>query len=775
MRIALFVVVALLAGVNALAPWGDEAARRGDTLLQLGTGLGAVICGVVVALGMSGMARWWRLLLVMVLAGFLAGQILWWSSGGEEGSASAAPAMFITYLAFPVFALASIYVLVRSTGGVLRRRSSQLQRSLVTTFLDGLVAATAFLIFVSMGGFGTQSTASLPRSSSPAAQFAFSLAELVVVVVAVVITMIYHLDRPHRKNYLLLAAGIVTIASADRLVAYYENVGSASGQRWAAIGLVLGPLLFAYAMLERQEQPVAAAGRRSQGMDWAQLILPYMGFLGIAVLFAFHISIGQPFSGFVVSLLVLMVLLIAIRQVVAIRAQFLLTQRLYSTQRRLARQVHTDALTGLPNRLLLSRRLNAAMRDGRFVLVFVDLDDFKEVNDRFGHAAGDELLREVGERLKRCLRDVDTVARVGGDEFAILIDGSREEPEVVADQLRVALRVPFAVHGSSVRVRASMGLARPSADGPSQTADDLMRQADISMYAGKRIGKDTAVVYQPSSDVRGDFPTALRQAGGGVPTGFRLAYQPIVGLPGGMPMAVEALARWTAPNGIDISPETFVAAAEVAGLGADLDALVLDLACSEVQAAGLDGDVHVNVGAARMGIPSFEEHVREALAKHRLTPSRLVVEITETVPIVDLAAAAEQITRLNVLGVKVALDDFGVGFNSLMYLHTLPVQFVKLDRRFVTGTDSERDFALHRSVTRLCGELGMEVIVEGIECEAQAVAAYNAGCRLAQGHLFGRAVPIAELTAGPQAPRAPPLTGGLGDSGRFPSQRARGC
>lgn len=699
------------------------------------------------------MARWWRLLLVAVLAAFVAGHVLWWSGVSEVDGV--APAMFITYLAFPVFALASMCVLVRSAGGLLGRPYATLQHSVVTTFLDGLVAATAFLIFISMGGFGTQSAASLPRSGNPVAQFVFSLAELVVVVVAVVITLIYHVDRPYRRNYLLLAAGIVTIASADRLVAYYETVGSETGLRWAAIGLVLGPLMFGYAMLEQPERPAKAGRQQSPSMDWPQLILPYLGFLGITVLFAFHLSIGEPFTGLVTTMMLVMVLLIAIRQVVAIRAQYLLTQRLYTTQRRLARQVHTDALTGLPNRLLFGRRLNAAMRDGRFVLIFVDLDDFKEVNDRYGHAAGDDLLRAVGERLKRCLSSADTVARVGGDEFAILVDGSREEPEVVADRLRVALRVPFAVQGSSVRVRASMGVARPSGDGLPQTPDDLMRQADISMYAGKRIGKDTAVIYQPSSDARGDFPMALRQAGDAVPTGFSLAYQPIVRLPDGVPVAVEALARWTAPNGVDIAPETFVAAAEAAGLGADLDALVLDLACGEVHAAGLHLDVHVNIGAARLGNPAFERRVRRALAKHQLAPSRLVVEITETVPIVDLAEAAEQIGRLNSLGVKVALDDFGAGFNSLMYLHSLPVQFLKLDRRFAAGTDPGRDLALYRSVARLCGDLGIEVIVEGIEYASQAESVYDAGCQLAQGHLFGRAVPIAELSANPQWHGAP--------------------
>ena len=170
------------------------------------------------------------------------------------------------------------------------------------------------------------------------------------------------------------------------------------------------------------------------------------------------------------------------------------------------------------------------MRDGQFVLIYVDIDDFKEVNDRFGHAGGDELLCAMGQRLKRCVRESDTLARIGGDEFAILIAGDIEAPEMVADRLRVALRDPFAVYGSSVQVRASMGLVRPRVDGHAPTSDDLLRQADISMYAGKRLGKDTAVVYRPSSGLAADFPTTLRQAEGVAPPGFSLVYQPVVQL-----------------------------------------------------------------------------------------------------------------------------------------------------------------------------------------------------------------------------------------------------
>jgi diguanylate cyclase (GGDEF)-like protein len=571
----------------------------------------------------------------------------------------------------------------------------------------------------------------------------YALLELVVVVTAMLTMIAYREDRAYRANYLLLAAGVVTIASSDRMVTYFRTVGMEGGHLWGSIGFVLGQLLIAYAVLDLPSYPLSKRAR--DAVDWVQLALPYVGFLGMAVLYSFHLYMGKRLSGLELSAAVTLVLLVAVRQMIAMRSQRQLTERLYDAQGRLAHQVHHDSLTGLPNRLLFGRRLDDAIGSGPFVLIFVDLDDFKEVNDRFGHAGGDELLCAVGERLQRCISDADTLARIGGDEFAILIDGELEAPEVVADRIRVALRDPFAIHGSSIRVRASMGLVRPELSEPPPTSDDLLRQADVSMYAGKRVGKNTAVIYRPSLGVSTDFPTALRRAKGGVPAGFSLVYQPVVRLPDTTPVAIEALARWTAPNGTDIQPDAFVAAAEAAGLGAALDAMVLDLACTELESAGGDLVLHVNIGAARLGSPEFERQVRGTLDRCGLMPSQLVLEITETVPVVDLADAAAQIARLNEMGITVALDDFGAGYSSLTYLHALPVQIIKLDRGLAVGPEPARIETLYRSVIRLCDSLGIDVIAEGIESTAQADTVFAAGCRLAQGHLFGRAVPISDL------------------------------
>ncbi|KMO83095.1 GGDEF-domain containing protein [Mycolicibacterium chubuense] len=739
MRVALVVTATLLLTVNSFAPWGEQTAQRIAVVAQCGAGIGAVAYGLFESRRVHGVARWWRLLAVGAVGAVLAGQLVWWLSGPDG-----APVWVPVYWLFPVFGLAAIVALAWAGGEPIVRQDGSRTHASALIVLDALVAATSCAILVIFGS-GAETTSSFPRSESPAMHTAYGFAELVLVVVAAVSGMVYRAERPYRATYLQLGSGLVLIAAADRITAYFDTVGQPRGVLWGGAGIALGALFVGLSLRDRDAAP--AASRRSRLIDWAQLILPYSGFLGITLLLAFHVLNDHALDLVVVTVIVSMVVFVAARQVVAMAEQRLLTGRLLDAQRRLAHQVLHDSLTGLPNRLLFAQRLEEAMHDGHFVLIFVDLDDFKDVNDRFGHAAGDDLLCAVGERLRRCVTDADTLARIGGDEFAILIDGERADPEVVADRLRVALRDPFLLHGSSLRVRASMGLVRADAGPSALTSDDLLRQADISMYAGKRLGKNTAVVYQPAAGVRADFPTALRSAAGGVPAGFSLSFQPVVRLPDETLVAVEALARWTAPNGIQIPPETFVAAAEAAGLGAMLDGMVLRLACQEVAATGLDVGIHVNIGATRLGNPGFEDDVRRTLSTYRIDADRLVLEITETLPIVDLADAAAQIGRLNDTGVRVALDDFGAGYNSLTYLHALPVDIVKLDRSLAAGSDAARDLALYRSVVGLCADLGLDVIAEGIETPEQAGTIVAAGCRLAQGHLFGRPAPIADIVA----------------------------
>ncbi|MBP2328335.1 diguanylate cyclase (GGDEF)-like protein [Kibdelosporangium banguiense] len=753
--VALVVVMAALVAVNGLALWGDRLALWVDDAMQLGTGLSAVVCGWLVARRVNGPQRWWRVLIAVGMFGWSCGQCIWsWYQLVENKGLPSPSLADVGYLSFPVFALPALFVLAKA-----RRQRGTRPTQWTTHFgmavvLDGLVVTGSLFILVWTAALGTVVQASAPDALAWAVAIAYPLSDLVVVVVAVLLVVFDRVERPYRANLLLLAAGIVALACSDSIFAYLVSIGAESMKPWSDAGFVLGPLLIAYALLavpRENEREDTEPG----GVDWLQLILPYLPVMAVTLVIASQLLFGEGPDWVEVSLSALVIFLVLARQLLSLLDNRLLLRRVYEGQRQLRYQAFHDPLTGLANRALFADRLDHAVADGSrrpLVLIFVDLDDFKEVNDRFGHAGGDALLHAVGQRLQDCVRSTGTVARLGGDEFAILLEGEPEAPQAVADRIRNALRRPFAVHGTLVNVRASMGVVVPDPSEPLISSDVLLGRADTSMYAGKRLGKDAVVVYRPTHDGPLDFPTVLRQAQGGIPIGFRLAYQPIVRLADEVPVAVEALARWTSPDGTRVPPESFVLAAEGAGLGAELDKLVLDLACLQITEAGLDLAVHVNIGASRLGTAALQESISSVVSRYRLAPGQLVVEITETVPVLDLDEGAKAIRRLQALGVRVALDDFGAGYSSLTYLHALPVDLVKLDRALTTGDRPERDAALCRSLVGLGNGLGLAVVAEGIETAEQTERITLAGCALAQGYRFGRPGPLPALR-----PRVSPL------------------
>ncbi|MEV4150692.1 bifunctional diguanylate cyclase/phosphodiesterase [Amycolatopsis sp. NPDC049691] len=745
-----FLTVALVV-VNGFAFWGDTLALWIDDAMQLSAGVGAVVCGVLAARRVRGHQRWWRVLVAVGMAGWSLGQCAWSWYQLVDGRGLPSPSLAdVGYLSFPVFALAALFVLARARVRPDRERWQPAQWTAhfgVAVVLDGLVVTGSLFILTWTAALGQLVRATAPDKLTWAVAIAYPLSDLVIVVVAVLLVVFDRVDRPYRANLLLAAVGIVALACSDSVFAYLVSIGAESMKPWSDGGFVLGPLFIAFALLAtpgtRQRDDAGPAA----GVDWWQLALPYVPVTAVALLITVQLVAGAGPDGVEVFVGVLVVFLVLARQLLSLLDNRLLLRRVYEGQQQLTHQAYHDPLTGLANRALFADRLDRAVEavDRPLVLIFVDLDDFKEVNDRFGHAGGDVLLHAVAQRLLSCVRAGDTVARLGGDEFAILLEGELDAPQAVADRIQGALRRPFAVHGTLVPVRASMGLVVPDPAEPLVSADVLLGRADTSMYAGKRLGKDTTVVYRPSQDGPPDFPAALRQAPGGIPEGFGLVFQPIVRLADETPVAVEALARWTTRDGTAVSPETFVRAAEGAGLGAELDALVLDLACREITAAGLDLTVHVNVCASRLGAAALEQSVASALARYRLPASRLVVEITETVPVPDLAAGAAAIRRLQRLGVRVALDDFGAGYSSLTVLHALPVDLIKLDRALTTGVQPDRDAALCRSLVGLCADLELDVVAEGIETAEQAALVTRAGCTTAQGYLYGRPAPLSAL------------------------------
>ncbi|WP_284746091.1 putative bifunctional diguanylate cyclase/phosphodiesterase [Amycolatopsis sp. RTGN1] len=749
--VLLVVVTVALVVVNGFAFWGDTFALWVDDAMQLSAGVAAVVCGVLVARRVRGHQRWWRVLVALGMAGWSLGQCAWSWYQLVDGRGLPSPSLAdVGYLSFPVFALAALFVLARARIRPDRERFQPAQWTAhfgVAVVLDGLIVTGSLFILTWTAALGQLVRATAPDKLTWSVAISYPLSDLVIVVVAVLLVVFDRVDRPYRANLLLAAVGIVALAASDSVFAYLVSIGAESMKPWSDGGFVLGPLFIAFALLvtpgQRRRDEASPAG----GVDWWQLALPYVPVTAVALLITGQLLAGAGPDGVEVFVGVLVVFLVLARQLLSLLDNRLLLRRVYDGQQQLTHQAYHDPLTGLANRALFADRLDRAVEipDRPLVLIFVDLDDFKEVNDRFGHAGGDVLLHAVAQRLLSCVRAGDTVARLGGDEFAILLEGELDAPQAVADRIQGVLRRPFAVHGTLVSVRASMGLVVPDPAEPLVTSDVLLGRADTSMYAGKRLGKDTTVVYRPSQDGPPDFPSALRRAKGGIPEGFGLVFQPIVRLADETPAAVEALARWTTPDGTAVSPETFVRAAEGAGLGAELDALVLDLACREITAAGLDLTVHVNVCASRLGAAALERSVASALDRYRLPASRLVVEITETVPVPDLAAGAAAIRRLQELGVRVALDDFGAGYSSLTVLHALPVDLIKLDRSLTTGVQPERDAALCRALVGLCADLELDVVAEGIETAEQASLVTRAGCTTAQGYLYGRPAPLSAL------------------------------
>jgi len=432
-------------------------------------------------------------------------------------------------------------------------------------------------------------------------------------------------------------------------------------------------------------------------------------------------------------------------------AGFVVTLRDVTSQRRLqdelAWMAFHDDLTGLANRVLFSRSLDqtvAASRSAGTVagVLFIDLDDFKIVNDTMGHATGDALLQAVSERLRATLRPGDVAARLGGDEFAALVEGADVAAiEDVAARVVEVLREPFTVDQGLVNGNASVGVATTAdaADGA-----DLMRQSDMALYVAKQSGKNQWRRYQTAvhntvlrrMQTRNDLDHALRG------DAFSLRYQPVVHLGTGRTVGFEALIRWHHPTRGTLGPDEFIGVAEESGLIVPIGEWVLDTALSE--AATWDrrhpGDapsVGVNISARQLRQPGFVDTVLGQLRRHALPPDRLVLEITESLLLRDNDKVWADLASLREAGVRIAIDDFGTGYSSLSYLREVPADILKIERSFIgAAPTSDQQRAMVDSIVHLATTLDLSVIAEGIEQKAERDVLAQVGCRYGQGHLF---------------------------------------
>ena len=410
-----------------------------------------------------------------------------------------------------------------------------------------------------------------------------------------------------------------------------------------------------------------------------------------------------------------------------------------------------DSLTGLPNRDLFADRLEltlARVRRGasRPAVLVADLDQFKLINDSLGHHAGDELLRAIAPRFAAAIRDTDTVARFGGDEFVVLCDsvGSEQHALELAQRLATALDEPVELAGGPVYVSASFGVAYA---GPDSDAAGLLRDADAALYRAKARGRGRCELFDAPMRLRAvarlELETGLRVALG--TDQLSLQYQPVVDLETRETLALEALMRWRHPVRGPVSPAEFIPVAEDAGLIVPLGRWALEEACLHAVALGPDGPpVSVNLSARQLAHPAIVDHVVEALEHSGLPPARLWLELTETALFEEADAPLPVLTELKALGASLVLDDFGTGYSSLAYLQIFPLDALKIDRAFIAGmTEDGRAAALVEAIVTMARSLGLTVVPEGIETEAQRDALLALGCRYGQGYLFGRPAPAA--------------------------------
>ncbi len=423
-----------------------------------------------------------------------------------------------------------------------------------------------------------------------------------------------------------------------------------------------------------------------------------------------------------------------------------------------------DLLTGLGNRGAFSAALESMLRAGRGgALLLGDLDGFKAANDRHGHAAGDALLAAVARRMLGSVRPGDTVCRLGGDEFAVVAPGADgAAAAAIAERLSRAAAGPVAHGGAVLRVGISIGVALAPQHG--EDAPALQRAADLALYRVKAGGRGAALLFRPALRAAADARAVLRDAlAEALPKGeLALHFQPQRDLETHGLVGAEALLRWRSPRlGRDVPPAEALAAAAEARLLSALDAWVLAAAADRLARweglAGAPPRLAVNISAASLRDAAFADRVAGALRARGVAPGRLEVEVPEDLAVRDLDAVAGTLGRLRRLGVRLALDDFGGGLSSLLHVVRLPVQLLKLDRSIVAGlggpTPAAR--AVLRATVALAGGMGVEVLAEGVETEAQASALRREGCALAQGHLLGRPGPEAALLA--RAPSAAAL------------------
>ncbi|MEU4689512.1 bifunctional diguanylate cyclase/phosphodiesterase [Actinoplanes sp. NPDC023714] len=634
----------------------------------------------------------------------------------------------ITGLLYLTAVAVGVHALVRLPGA---RRT---WRGTVALFLDiAIVAVASGLV---MTRLLAALPMPLPSGALATALQAIVLAASCAAVVAVVKVSMSATGSVHGPALWLLSP-VGVLAPASLVVAPLVR-------QWAHLNatvIILPPFavllaLAAYAQIRNAAAPARAsrdAGRRGISA------IPYVAVLSTAImLIAVIASSGRLPAGLAAGAVVL-ILLVLVRQHVALSDNALLLDRLDGQARR-------DDLTGLPNRRAFTGALQRSP-SGAVTVAVCDLDDFAALNDRLGDAAGDEVLRQAGERIARTMGPEAFVARLNGDEFGIMLPASADSSSLAEELLR-AFQAPLPADGHDLLVTVTVGVASGSRD----EVPDLLRRAELAQQAAKRVGTNRYQQHTAALDENAQhtahLAAALRR---GLDRGeFRLVYQPIVELPHGTISAVEALVRWHPDGGVPISPAEFIPVAEQTGMIIDLGAWILDTACADAAAwQERHGEaaprVSVNVSARQLLDPELPSLVAASVKRHGLNPARLTLEITETAVFAGGPALAT-VHELRALGAGIALDDFGTGHSSLTLLRTCPVTTLKVDKSFIDEIDgSPQQEAIAASLSGIAHTLGLRAVAEGVETQDQADRLHALGYRYAQGFHFARPTPAAAI------------------------------
>ncbi|BCJ41407.1 hypothetical protein GCM10010168_55940 [Actinoplanes ianthinogenes] len=554
--------------------------------------------------------------------------------------------------------------------------------------------------------------------------------------------------RLDRGSLHLFSAGVALAASTGGIAPLLADRPYLSTSLLAIPLSQTSGVLAARRQWRRRNAPVAGRSARSRRFS----VLPYVA---VAALYATVLAAELPDGGghAVMALAATaLTVLVVVRQISTLRdnARLLDTvdaslSQLRAYQKELDHQVTHDPLTGITNRPAYSARLGAQLAGGEpFVVVLLDLDDFKVVNDRHGHETGDALLRTISTRLRQGLRPQDTVARLGGDEFTLLLPGA--DPDATEDLLRgllAGVQQPVLLDGREMAPRISAGVTLSA---PGDTAEELLRRADVAMYAAKNAGGGRWTWFDPIMDARADtdarLSADLRQAI--TRDELFLLYQPIVELPTGRLAGLEALVRWRHPEHGLVSPADFIPLAEHTGQIIEVGRWVLTQAMRQIVAwqqefgPAAPAKVSVNVSARQLNEPGFPDEVAELLVTTGLDPAKLVIEVTETA-VLGTGAALEAVRRLDELGLQIALDDFGTGQSSLSLLVGTPVSWLKVDKSFVDGvTTASPQAVIVDGLIGITRGLRIQAVAEGVETAEQAERLHQAGYRFAQGYHFAR-------------------------------------